>query len=153
MILDKLDQSGRYLALHPGLEAGFIYLRTLALDHLKDGRNQIDGDRLYALVSSGKGKGRSGARLETHQKYIDIQFTFSGTDEIGWAALTSCQKQSEGYNTDRDIEFYTCTPESWIQVHTGSFAVFFPGDAHAPLATDGFAGKVVVKIAVDWLRQ
>jgi beta-galactosidase beta subunit len=33
-------------------------------------------------------------------------------------------------------------------VPAGSFAIFFPDDAHAPLATTGEAHKLVVKVAV-----
>jgi len=34
----------------------------------------------------------------------------------------------------------------------GSFAIFFPEDVHAPLGTDGFIHKVVIKVAVEWDR-
>jgi biofilm protein TabA len=32
----------------------------------------------------------------------------------------------------------------------GTFAIFFPEDAHAPMAGEGLIHKVVVKVAVDW---
>jgi beta-galactosidase beta subunit len=35
-------------------------------------------------------------------------------------------------------------------VPTGHFTIFFPQDAHAPLAAEGALRKAVAKIAVDW---
>ena len=150
MIVDRLENSRRYLSLHPGFARAFAFLQTTNASALPEGRNPIDGDLLYASVSSGPGKGESGARLETHNKYIDIQFTVSGNDRIGWAPRSTCGQFSQGYDATRDLEFYTNPPESWLAVNGGCFAIFFPDDAHAPLAIAGHVHKVVVKIAADW---
>ena len=153
MILDSLENSRRYASLHPGFARAFKFLQTGNRALLPGGRNTIDGDLLYASVSMGKGKGESGARLETHNKYIDIQFTVSGTDRIGWAPRSTCAPFSEGYDAARDLEFYSNQPESWSAVRKGYFAIFFPEDAHAPLATDDHVHKVVMKIATEWPRS
>jgi beta-galactosidase beta subunit len=34
----------------------------------------------------------------------------------------------------------------WFTIHSGTFAVFFPGDAHAPMVSNGMVQKVVVKV-------
>jgi len=36
----------------------------------------------------------------------------------------------------------------WCPVPAGSFAVFFPEDAHAPMVSDGEVHKVILKVAV-----
>ena len=41
-------------------------------------------------------------------------------------------------------------PDLWFSLPPGSFAIFFPSDAHAPLAGAGKTMKAVVKIAVKW---
>jgi len=153
MILDSLENSRRYAALHPGFARAFYFLQTVNLALLPEGRNPIDGDLLYASVSRGNGKGASGSRLETHNKYIDIQFTISGTDRIGWTPRSACAPFSEGYDAAHDLEFYSNKPESWSAVCKGYFAIFFPEDAHAPLATADQVHKVVVKIAAEWPRS
>ena len=38
---------------------------------------------------------------------------------------------------------------STLAVSSGAFAIFYPEDAHAPLATSGPIHKAVVKVAVD----
>lgn len=150
MIFDSLNHSRRYLPLHPGFDAGFKFLKNLSIEQLKDGKNEIDGDRLFALSMATAGKGRQKAVFETHRKYIDIQFTVSGCDLIGWDEQARCTPDPEGYNTDKDLELYTDRPTLWIPVSSGRFAVFYPEDAHAPLGTDGFVHKIVLKVALDW---
>jgi len=150
MIFDSLNHSGRYLPLHPGFETGFKFLKNQSKDHLKDGRTEIDGDRLFALSMETEGKGRDKAVFETHRKYIDIQFTVSGCDSIGWAEQAHCTPNPAGYNSDSDVEFYSDRPTLWIPVSSGRFAIFYPEDAHAPLGTDSFVHKIVLKVAVDW---
>lgn len=150
MILDHLNSHRRYLAVHPGFEAGFEFLRHHPLADLKEGRLEIDGDRLFALGVAAVGKGRQEAAFETHRKYIDIQYTVSGCDYIGWVEKSFCTPDQRGYNSEKDIEFFSDRPRWWVPAAAGNFAVFFPEDAHAPLGADEFVHKVVVKVAVDW---
>jgi biofilm protein TabA len=37
-----------------------------------------------------------------------------------------------------------------VTIPQGSFGIFYPEDAHAPMGSDGPLHKVVVKVAVDW---
>jgi len=150
MIFDSLNHSGRYLPLHPGFETGFKFLKNLSIRQLKDGQNEIDGDRLFALSMATEGKGQQNAVFETHRKFIDIQFTVSGCDTIGWEEQARCTPDPGGYNTDKDVEFYTDRPTLWIPVSSGRFAIFYPEDAHAPLGTDALVHKIVLKVALDW---
>ena len=148
MILDTLQAAMRYNSVHPAFQAAFAFLQRQDLAQLADGRIEIDGSRLYAIVFRKKGQGKRAARLETHDKYIDVQFTVAGADQIGWASRAACAGTSEGYDAAKDVEFYKAKPESWATVSAGTFAVFFPEDAHAPLGTRKQVHKVVVKIAV-----
>jgi len=79
MILDCLAACERYTALHRGFADGFAFLQRADLADLEDGRYEIDGDRVFAMVARGTGRGREAARLEYHKGYIDIQFSISGT--------------------------------------------------------------------------
>jgi YhcH/YjgK/YiaL family protein len=92
--------------------------------------------------------GHDGARLEVHRRYIDIQCTLSGHEEIGWRPLARCTEWSEAFDAERDIGFFAERPETWLVVPAEHFAMFFPDDAHAPLAGFGLVKKAIVKIAV-----
>jgi YhcH/YjgK/YiaL family protein len=108
---------------------------------------EIDGDRLFALVMRGAGKPVSEAPLETHRRYIDIQYIVSGVDRMGWKPASEC-RPGRGYDEVRDLEFHDPSPEVWINVSAGRMAIFFPEDAHAPLAHTGVSlQKIVVKVA------
>ena len=149
MILATLEHAYRYSACHAGLSQGFEFLQSTKLDELPDGRLSIDGDRLFAIVAHDPGRGRDGAILEAHRKYIDIQYVVGGQELMGWQPLATCQAVKQDYNPETDLAFFLDRPSSWFEVAPGSFAVFFPEDAHAPLAAQGRVHKVVVKVAVD----
>jgi YhcH/YjgK/YiaL family protein len=150
MIFDSINNSDRYLGIHPGLKAAFEFLKTYPISQLKDGTHVIDGDYLFALGLATEGKGKEKAVFETHRKYIDIQYTVAGSDFIGWCEASRCTPDNQGYDPERDVEFYADRPEHWITVPAGHFAVFFAQDAHAPLGTDAGIHKVVVKVAENW---
>ncbi len=60
MLLDRLEQADRYIGLHPGLAAGFYYLRRVMTEGASPGRHELDGERLFAIVSHDDGRGRRG---------------------------------------------------------------------------------------------
>ena len=147
MILDTLENAARYESLHPAFKAAFKWLREQACGTLPVGRTDISGDRLYASVMREPGRGQAAAKLETHRRYIDIQYLASGSDVMGWLHAGGGLK-SLGYDSSRDLEFYTDRPATWVSVPPGHFAIFFPEDAHAPMAGTEEMVKVVVKVAV-----
>jgi biofilm protein TabA len=149
MILDRLDRCDRYLSLHPGFARAFEFLKRPDLASIPDGKYPVAGDDVFALVQHPDGRGPAAARPEFHRKYIDIQYTVAGGEIIGWRALADSRDLREGYDEGRDVGFFGETPESWVRVGPGSFAIFFPEDVHAPLAGEGPMHKVVMKIVVS----
>ena len=150
MVLSPLNKADRYVALHPGFAAAFSFLQRRELDQLPDGRNEIDGPRLYAMVIRKQGNGRANAKLEVHRRYIDIHYTVAGRDLLGWRSAATCSNATQPFDQDNDSQLFTDPPETWDPTAPGTFAIYFPEDAHAPLAGKGPIHKVVVKVAVDW---
>ncbi len=146
MILDILENAPRYFALHEGLAKAFEFLSRPGLQELPVGRYEIDGDRIYAMVSTGPGRRKEDALLETHEKYIDIQFILEGCDTMGWKPKSLCTQPAREYDSKADIQFFEDTPDAWLATGSGSFAIFFPEDAHLPLVSEGQIHKVVVKV-------
>ena len=126
----------------------FEYLRATDLAAFAPGRHEIDGDRISISVDHVEGRGREGARLEAHRQHIDIQLTLAGVEQIGWRPLAVCEQPEGVFDPTRDIGFYRDRPETWLVVPPGTFAIFFPEDAHAPLAGEGAVRKAIVKIRV-----
>jgi len=148
MILDRLQNAVRYGALHPGLAQAFAFLNQPQLVKLPDGRHEILGAQLYATIATKAGRPRNEAKLESHRKYIDIQMVLSGVEEMGWKPTADCAVVQSPYDAAKDVEFFADRPDGWISVGAGQFAIFFPEDAHAPLAGEGEIHKVIVKVAV-----
>lgn len=147
MIIDRLENAPRYYALHPAFAEAFEYLRALT-GPLEAGRHEIDGDRLFVMAANGTGRGRDDMLIEAHQKYIDIHFTIDGVEELGWKAIQRCEQRKTEYDEAGDCELFTDQPDSINVLPPGTFGIYFPEDAHAPMIGQGEVHKAVVKVAV-----
>ena len=148
MILARLDHADVYASLNPHFAKAFAFLRQKRLAELDEGRHEIDGDDIYAMVIRGTGQSHSQAKLEVHRKYIDVQYIISGPDDMGWKDRRLCEDSEGPYDPQADAELFSDTPSTWITVGPGDFVIFFPEDAHAPGAGANEFHKVVIKVAV-----
>jgi len=148
MILDRLENADIYANLHPAFAAAFALLRREDLASLPEGRHEIDGDAVYAWISKDPGRKANEASIETHDKYIDIQYVIDGVDSMGWKARKDLGPKTEESDEAKDLAFYEDTPTVWTDVTPGMFTIYFPGDAHLPAISDGMLHKVVVKIQI-----
>jgi YhcH/YjgK/YiaL family protein len=146
MIVAPIAHLERYTAVHPRFARAVEFIQRTDLAALAPGRHAVDGDELYVSIDYQDGRGHEGARLEAHRRYIDIQITLSGDEEIGWRPLGQCARPNGEFSAERDIVFFDDSAETWVNVPPGVFAVFFPEDAHAPLAGRGHLRKAIVKV-------
>ena len=152
MIVTDLAHIDHQVQLTPSLRKAFDFLRGRDLLKLSDGRSEIDGDRVFALIQRYETERTEAPKFEYHRKYIDVQFIAAGEEIIGWAPAAS-MTISEAYDPDRDICFGSVAPGTWTPVHLqmGQLAVLWPEDAHAPKGAAGPPSrvmKIVVKVAV-----
>lgn len=153
MILGNMDFIGRESTyLSSALQKGLDYIARAGFAALPAGRQEIDGEALFALVQDYEPGPRDTRRAEVHRKYIDIQYIVSGEEFIGHAFYTDGLTPCEDLLTAKDaLLFDTLEGESLIHMTPGMYAVFFPWDIHRPgcLSTPGVAvRKVVVKVRV-----
>ncbi len=151
MILDTLSHARVYQALHPAFPAAFDFLARPDLATLPDGRLDLDGSRLYALLQTYETKPVAGGRLECHRRYLDIQFLLTGVESFGYAPLEMAGQVAEAYDAARDIAFLDGTA-AFVTLQAGDFAVLFPHDAHLPgrcWQQPSRVRKIVVKVAID----
>ena len=146
MIIDRLEYADRYVSLHPLFGNAFRYLHESAQD-LEPGRHEIIGDQLFAICERAVGRGEENSPVESHRRYIDIQFVVSGEERFGWIPVSHCHQPTADFDSQRDIGFFHDRPMNWVKVPAGFFVIFFPEDGHAPLAGEGDVHKVVVKVA------
>ena len=73
MILTPLADADRFTPLLPGMQTALDYLRTWD-PATPDGTHLIDGDRIYALVSSYDSHPSAERRFEAHRRNADVQW-------------------------------------------------------------------------------
>lgn len=150
MILDSLEGAQRYLPLLPGLDKALAYLRVNAKPSLEDGKQPIDGDAMFAVVSKYQTRDATAIDPEAHKKYVDVQFLISGRETILWTPLSDVADVRMQYDEARDIMFFQQNARARaFELSAGNVAIFFPTDAHQPGCISGAAEpvhKVVVKV-------
>ena len=149
MIIDSLKNSDRYKQLNPHFKQAFEYIRSLDFSKLEAGKIVLKENALIVNVSDTKLKSKPDAKLETHNKYIDIQVPVSASESFGWKERSICTNITAPYNAEKDIEFYGDTPTTYFTLQPEEFAIFFPEDAHAPCVGEGDIRKIIVKVICE----
>ncbi len=148
MIFDLLSNSALYAGITPRLKIAFDYLTSTDLAALPVGRIDLDGSRVYVLVQEYMTKAPEEGKWESHKRYLDVQYIHSGCERIDIALVNTMQLGE--YVEERDFQAMNGEGSPLI-LQAGSFAVFFPQDAHKPLlaVTEPVrVKKVVVKCEV-----
>jgi 2-dehydro-3-deoxyphosphogluconate aldolase / (4S)-4-hydroxy-2-oxoglutarate aldolase len=155
MIIDTLQNAAKYYGVHPSFKKAFEFLQNTDLNNLADGRFEIDGDNLKAIVSNNDGKTaeQSLAKFECHNKNIDIQLTIKGLETIGWKPRAKCVDVKAAYNPEKDVAFYNDKPDMFFQLTDGQFAILFPEDVHAPMIGEGAIKKIVIKVKIETMTN
>jgi YhcH/YjgK/YiaL family protein len=147
MIADKIENAGLYTKLSERIAKGLAVLQDAVPIRKEDGRYEVEGDDIFYMVQRYTTKNRSDARFEAHRNYIDIQAILEGAETIGWAP-TAELKVAEPYKPD---VMFLETPGGFSEIYlpAGTFAIFYPSDAHMPCYhadKPSQVTKVVVKV-------
>ena len=131
MIIDTLDNFGKYTAINPLFADVEKFLKENDLASLEPGKHPIKGGDLFVNIATAKGRTPDAAVLETHINMIDIQIPLDAPETYGYTPL--CRLPNEAYNAEKDITKYgDLMAESFVDCQPGMFAIFFPQDGHAP---------------------
>ncbi len=146
MIIDSIRNYKTYIALHPRFAKAFEYLLRTDLSRLPDGRNEIDGDAIYLMMSRGELKKPEAAPVEVHNRYIDIQVVIEGEETFGWRERSELALPAGGLDAEKDIQFFDDAPSTFYTLHASQMCIFFPEDGHAPMIGEGPITKCIVKV-------
>ena len=131
MIIDTLDNLGKYTALNPLFADVVEFLKSHDLKTMEAGKYPIKDKDLFLNLSLTKQRTKETAFIETHIDMIDIQIPVSCAETFGYSPL--CDLPAFEYNAEKDITKYGDTkPQTYVTVNPGQFAIFFPQDGHAP---------------------
>ena len=149
MIFDKLENSNLYTGMDGRIIRALDFLQKTDLVNSPEGRQDIDGDNIYALINDYVTKDASEAKPEAHIKYIDVQYVVSGCEYLGYAILNG-QKPCKEYDYEKDYMLFD-TDVSFLKFEAGMFAVLFPNDLHMPgikYNEKSKVRKVVIKVKI-----
>ena len=137
-----------YKKVNPRFDVAFEALFDLAAKNPEDGKYEIDGTNVYALVMTGPTKPVAEKKFEVHRDYIDIQYIVSGSEIMGYETMDKLTPAGE-YKPDVQ-KLHMNEEYDKIIVSAGEFAVFFPDEPHAPgIAVNDVPSevkKIVVKV-------
>ncbi len=146
MICDQLKNAAFYYQTHPRFKKAFEYLQKTDFLKVPEGKYEIDGQNIFAIVQEYMTKLPTKKHWEAHRRYIDIQYVVTGEELIGYASPDS-MKPGE-YNDEKDIVFLE-GEGTMIPVPEGTFMLLAPQDVHKPqiaIHAPQKVKKVVVKV-------
>lgn len=147
MILDHIVNNNIYQKLHSNFKLGFDFINSFDASNFKEGKNEILGDDVFALVFN-LTHFEPNTKLEAHNKYIDIQFVLKGAEQMGWKNRLDCTQPENNFNHEKDVQFFLDQPTHHFLLKEKHFTIFFPHDAHAPLLNNDPLLKIVIKVKV-----
>lgn len=148
MIIDRLENLSKYVALNPLFADVVEFLKGHDLNALEAGKYPIKDKDLFLNLTVAKGRAREAATLETHIDMIDIQIPLSCEETFGYTPLEDLPPFE--YNAEKDITKYGDTlAQTYVTLKPGQMAIFFPQDGHAPcIATEPEIKKAIFKVKV-----
>ena len=126
----------------------FAYLATADLDSLEAGKIELVPGRLGLTVLEYTPKDAENTKIESHKRFIDLQYTFQGNELMGVAGAVT---PSNEYDPVKDrTNWVTSEPVTYSPAAPDRFFLYFPKDMHQPsVKADGPAEpsrKIVGKI-------
>ena len=146
MVIDKIENLEKYASLNPLFSQAIEFLKSTDLNAHEIGKVKLQGDDLVVNFAQARSKTKEEAKLETHNRFIDIQIPLDGVEVMGYTPRADLLDAE--YNAEKDITFYPGLAESYLTIKPGMFAIFFPEDGHAPGVTPDGVKKVIVKVLV-----
>ena len=135
MIVDTIENLGKYVALNPLFADVVEFLKNHDLQSMEPGKYPIKDKDLFMNLQVAQQRTKDTAFLETHIEMIDIQIPITCAETFGYTPL--CDLPAFDYNAEKDITKYGDTkPQTFVTVNPGQFAIFFPQDGHMPCIID-----------------
>lgn len=128
-------------------DEAFAFLKNHDLNTIAKGKYPIDGDNVFASVTTDSTKDFDKTKWESHRKYIDLQYIIDGEEKMGVSPVSQATVTNE-YNEKKDVANYTSDGKYYVAT-PGTFFIFFPSETHRPsITTSGnkVDKKIVIKV-------
>lgn len=146
MIVDSLKNAHLYYSVAPRLKQAFEALAQFDLETLAPGKYEIEGSEIFLNLVERDLKTAEEAKLEVHDKYIDVQIVLRGQEGFGWSERQAMTQPQSEFNQEKDIQFFDDKPQTYYTLTPGQFTILLPEDSHAPLVGEGPIRKAIIKV-------
>lgn len=134
------------------LRQAIEFIKANVTEATEKGKHDIDGSRLFYLISEDMTELHEKRRAEYHARYLDIQIVLKGQEGMTFSVLPAGTPETD-WLADKDIAFLPeGEQEKTVILNDGDFVVFYPGEVHKPLCAVGAPAtvrKAVVKLLVE----
>ncbi|KAA9244006.1 YhcH/YjgK/YiaL family protein [Lactobacillus mulieris] len=147
MIVTERSKFRKYASLNPYFSKVCDFLENTDLNTLKEGRNEIDGDNVFAMCFNYVADNEPGIKFEAHKDYLDIHLVVKNTEKIAVTSLPYAT-QVDPYSEKDDVLFYKSDLYQTITLTESNMVVAFADDFHQPKVriNDNPVKKVVIKV-------
>ena len=145
--IDRLENIGNYADLSANFATAAAFLAKGDFASLKPGRNEIDGENVFANLDAPTYVQPEDRTPEVHRRHFDIHVPLTDDEKIGLSAFDARAKGA--FDEAKDGGFYEQDVD-WHVIRKGEFCITWPVTcAHAPAVTTDVvksARKLVVKV-------
>ncbi|MFZ4411716.1 MAG: YhcH/YjgK/YiaL family protein [Bacteroidales bacterium] len=149
MIISNLSNVQNYSYLNSGFIKALKFLKKNDFSIFENGKYEIDGERMFAIVNEFIPKTFDEIQWEAHEQYAYIHFVFKGEEKFGLSKASDLQEISK-YIPEKDITFYKGEGQ-FISIKDGDFIIFFPKEVYVSGLASGvctLVKKVIIKIKI-----
>ncbi len=148
MVLDSIENRELYFGLSQQIKDALIFLESTDFSQAQPGKYEPSNFSFFYIIDHYDTQPKLSKDLESHKKYIDVQYIVEGAELIGYAKYVN-QPVTIEYSPENDVAFYTGNA-TYLSLSKNDFAIFYPNDLHKPGVDNCVTQvkKVVVKIEV-----
>ena len=148
MIIDTIDNLGKYVALNPRFADVVEFLKNHDLKTMEPDKYPVKGDDVFVNLQVAKQRTKETCFVESHVKMIDIQIPISCVETYGYSPLEDLPDAA--YDAEKDMTIYEgVKPKEFVTLAPGMMVIFFPQDGHAPcIIEESEIKKAIFKVSV-----
>lgn len=150
MIYTDKKQIRQYLGMDKNLDTAIRYIAEHKMEELNDGRNKIEGDRVFVNRFRYETLPEAETSFESHLAYVDIHLVLEGNEIIGVTPVDDLTVT----RTDLEADQVDCFGEIAVKLplESSKILILFPREAHMVKIMDqarSHVEKAVVKVKME----
>ncbi len=152
MVFDNIQNLKFYKGIYENLDTAIDYILNNDISKLRDGKNIIDGEKVYVNVINGSLSDGKETDFEYHKKYLDLHVDIDGEEIVKYSTYEYSERDIiEEYREDGDYGLLKVKENCSCKISSQYFTICMLDEPHKPLVSpDGNTKvrKAIFKILV-----